>query len=69
MPDIYEAKWRVGRKLGRTVYARTEPDGNPDCDLLLGMFDSPEVAAYVVALHNRDHVVRVVLPGLDRAQP
>ena len=52
MSDILSMKWRVGRKLGRTIYAIAgdEPD---DCDTLLGMMDTREVAEHVVYEHNR----------------
>lgn len=43
--------WRVGRKLGRTLYAQLGPDPG-EGDLLLGMLDDAELAAYIVELHN-----------------
>lgn len=45
-------QWRVGRKVGRTVYAQTG-DTPGDHDVLIGMMDTPELAASVVADHNR----------------
>ena len=43
--------WRVGRKLGRTLYAMhgTEPS---DDDVLIGCLDSAEIAAEAVRSHN-----------------
>lgn len=39
-------RWRTGRTLGRTVYS-----GPANTDLL-GIFETSELAAYVVELHN-----------------
>lgn len=43
-----DAVWRTGRKVGRTIYAQlgTEPS---DDDPLIGVMDTPELAAAVVA--------------------
>lgn len=43
--------WRVGDKLGRTVYAQT-PTGTYDTDELIGIMETPELAALVVHAHN-----------------
>jgi hypothetical protein len=45
------APWRVGSKVGRTVYAMR--GGNSQDDLLIGMFDTPELARRAVSDHNR----------------
>jgi hypothetical protein len=45
------APWRVGSKLGRTVYAQTGCHPG-EADTLLGMMETPHLAAYVVALHT-----------------
>lgn len=44
-------RWRVGRKLKRTIYAMigTQP---ADHDILLGMMDTEEIAQQVVRDHN-----------------
>lgn len=44
--------WRVGRKLGRTVYAQVgdEPD---DEDPFLGLMETEDIAAQVVDAMNR----------------
>jgi hypothetical protein len=47
-----EAPWRVGRKLGRTVYAGVGPDPSDD-DVLIGVMDYRELAEHIVALHNQ----------------
>jgi len=45
----YDTPWRVGRKVGRTIYAQhTEGYGQ-----LLGMMDSVGLAGEVVDCHNR----------------
>lgn len=43
--------WRVGRKVGRTIYAQqgSEPS---DRDVLIGCMDSREIAAAAVTGHN-----------------
>lgn len=43
--------WRVGHKIGRTVYAVIGPEAADD-DVVLGMMDTCELAAEVVAAHN-----------------
>lgn len=44
-PNLTRAldRWRVGRKLGRTVYC---------CDTLVGMMDAPELAQEIVDVMN-----------------
>lgn len=44
--------WRVGRKLGRTVYAQ-EGDAPSDDDPLLGLMETEEIARQVVVAVNR----------------
>lgn len=43
--------WRVGRKVGRTIYAQlgAEPSDN---DRLIGMMDTPDLATEAVSAHN-----------------
>lgn len=64
------ARWRVGRKLGRTLYAQQgkEPsDGDP----FLGLMENPMLAARVVAAVNRSKGIdcnpSTSTDGLDRA--
>lgn len=45
-------KWRTGRKVGRTVYAMAG-DAPSDDDTLIGMMDTPELAAAAVFAHNK----------------
>lgn len=49
--DYTQNIWRVGRKVGRTIYAQlgTEPT---DDDPLIGIFDTIELAAAAVEVHN-----------------
>lgn len=51
MDDILELKWRVGRKLGRTIYAMLGEEPSDD-DLLLGVLDEEYLAEHVVEVHN-----------------
>jgi hypothetical protein len=46
------ATWRVGRKVGRTIYAQilSEPS---DGDVLIGVMDTRELAVLAVQSHNR----------------
>ena len=46
-----EIPWRIGRKLGRTIY-RQVGAAPSDEDPFLGLMESPELAADVVACHN-----------------
>lgn len=51
MDNPLELLWRVGRKLGRTVYAMLGETPSED-DLLLGVFDEESVAKHIVDIHN-----------------
>ena len=56
MPETYphwatEARWRVGRKVGRTVYAMVG-DEPSDSDVLIGVMDSGDLASDAVHWHN-----------------
>lgn len=51
LQDLLSLPWRNGRHVGRTVYAM--PSGEPtDTDPLIGVMDTPELAAEAVAAHN-----------------
>ncbi len=56
-PDARSLPWRVGRHLGRTLYAQVGPAPS-DQDILLGLLDDREHAEHAVALRNAE-----VLPG------
>jgi hypothetical protein len=51
MTDLTALPWRVGRTLGRTVYARTGGD-DYKADTEFGMLDTREIAARACADHN-----------------
>jgi hypothetical protein len=40
-------KWRVGRKVGRTVYVQLGEEPS-DRDILIGLMDTPEIAELAV---------------------
>lgn len=44
-------RYRAGRKVGRTVYAQAY-DEPTDADVLIGLMDTPELAALVVQALN-----------------
>lgn len=45
------ARWRVGRKLGRTIYVQIG-EFPSDADFLIGILDTPEAAALAVKCVN-----------------
>lgn len=49
--ELLRLRWRVGRKVGRTIYAivGNEPS---DADVLIGLLDSRELASLAAADHN-----------------
>jgi hypothetical protein len=49
--DLMWQPWRVGRKVGRTIYAQLGASAS-DGDQLIGVMDTPELAALVVAQVN-----------------
>lgn len=49
--------WRTGQSIGRTIYATARPDPSDD-DRVIGMLDTPELAAEAVAAHNAALVLR-----------
>ncbi len=50
-PQFASVAWRVGRKVGRTIYAQME-DGASDYDALIGVMDSRLLAETAVRHHN-----------------
>jgi hypothetical protein len=44
--------WRTGRKVGRTIYIQRLSEQPTDEDHLIGVMDTPELAALVVASVN-----------------
>lgn len=51
-PDLLSLPWRTGRHVFRTIYAQGGSDAARD-DELIGVMDSPELAAEVCRAHNR----------------
>jgi hypothetical protein len=51
MTDFTEVQWRIGRHVGRTVYAQAGPEAS-DEDSLIGVLDTPEIAAEACKAHN-----------------
>jgi hypothetical protein len=51
MPAYQDFPWRVGRSVGRTIYAVTGPEATKT-DILIGMMDTRALAAEVVDAHN-----------------
>jgi hypothetical protein len=52
MPALETTRaWRVGRKVGRTIYMIVHTEASDD-DVLIGVMDSPEIAAEAVTAHN-----------------
>ena len=49
--------WRIGRKLGRTIYVQLGAEPAED-DPLVGMVETKPLAQYIVALHNRSLTLR-----------
>jgi hypothetical protein len=58
--DYHNWHWRVGRKVGRTIYAIVSDDVNKpsDDDVLIGCLDTRECAAEAVRAHNLDLDIR-----------
>jgi hypothetical protein len=53
MGKYEDCVWRVGNKLGRTIYAIVDPESRDGaCDVFLGMMETRELAAYIVKTHN-----------------
>jgi ribosomal protein S27AE len=49
--DPLRQPWRTGRKVGRTVYMQPGPEAS-DSDPLIGVMDTPELAAEACEAHN-----------------
>lgn len=55
MKPYYELRWRVGRKVGRTIYAQLG-DMPSDDDPLIGVMDSCPLATAAVDGHNGEYL-------------
>lgn len=58
--------WRVGRKLGRTIYLQTGSQPS-DHDIFLGMMDTSAIAEHIVDLHNNQE--RIIRTKTDFTRP
>jgi hypothetical protein len=54
MGDRMDVPWRVGRKLGRTLYAVDPGNEDRNCDYFLGILDDPVIAVHICETHNAD---------------
>jgi len=50
-PAVTSGPWRTGRKVGRTIYTQVG-DEPSDCDRLIGVMDTPELAQRAVDAVN-----------------
>lgn len=50
-PRVMAGKWRVGRHLGRTLYAQSGPSASSS-DIFFGTVDDPAIAQYICSLRN-----------------
>lgn len=65
--DPTRAPWRVGRRVGRTIYQQLWAQPT-DGDLLIGVMDTPELAQEAVWCHNdRLRPARASDPPIARA--
>ena len=60
MSDFVGYYWRVGRKVGRTIYAQLRATPSDD-DPLIGVMDTPMLASHAVTAHNA--VIEPLLRG------
>ncbi len=65
--------WRVGRSIGRTIYARLGTGYfDINSDIVIGMMDTPELAAEAVSAHNsrlrKTGVLNVTDDGIMEAE-
>jgi len=51
MDHLLRVRWRVGRKVGRTIYAMVGPQPSDD-DVLIGVMDTEALARDAVGAHN-----------------
>lgn len=62
--ELVRLPWRVGRSVGRTIYAQVDEEPSK-ADVLVGFMDSRELAARVVEAHN---FLRHSEAGMRRAE-
>lgn len=49
--SVFDQPWRQGRRVGRCIHMMVGPEPSEN-DMLIGVFDSPEISEHIVALHN-----------------
>lgn len=62
-----DALYRVGRKVGRTVYRQVGPEAS-DADELIGLMDTPDLARVAVAAMSRDAGTRLIELQAERGE-
>jgi hypothetical protein len=70
MENVFGRTWRQGRRVGRCIHMMVGVEASEN-DVLIGVFDTPELAAHIVALHNDlvERAVAVVISVLgDRTE-
>ena len=50
--DLLSLPWRTGNHNGRTIYTQAGAEASRAVDVLIGVMDSPELAAEACAGHN-----------------
>jgi hypothetical protein len=65
-PDPLSLPWRTGRRVLRTVYAQGGPEASRE-DVLIGVMDTPELAAEACAGHNERLAVNPAVGLLNAA--
>jgi hypothetical protein len=51
-PDPLSLPWRVGRHVGRTIYAQAGDEASRETDVLIGVMDTVELAAEACRAYN-----------------
>lgn len=62
---VLSKRWRVGRKLGRTLYAQIGAEPGLE-DVVLGMVDDARIAQAICDEHNAQLATEAALPTVDR---
>ena len=58
-PAYLDTRWRVGSKVGRTIYAEV-PGLDHDEQPLIGVMDTPDLATEAVTAHNKALMQRTI---------
>ena len=60
--DIVMKRWRIGRKVGKNIYAMVGPTPSDD-DIDIGRMDDESLAANAVVCHNAMLIEQGVIDG------